>query len=91
MTLTKEQVHQICKETTHDVWNESIPYGIAKTNGVIEGLKILLEAGIAEPGAGHDVFWGAPWSDTLTEDQVRGLARLGWFFSEEYDAWTIFV
>lgn len=77
---------------------------MASIKSIVEGLEILAKtaevpAGLAEDGetdrrtahiggAEHDIIFG-PEADPSAED-VERLEELGWHWSAEYDAWSLF-
>lgn len=65
---------------------------MATVKEVIEGLQILEKYGAGEMSADHEVIYAGPdLSATISPEDLKRLDELGWFESEEFDCWSMFV
>ncbi len=65
-----------------------------RKNRVLGGLQILSRHTDTEPEFAHDVIWAGGLFDdvikSMSEDEVREMAALGWFYGSESDSWAHF-
>jgi hypothetical protein len=67
-----------------------IDYSKSQLIRITEGLTLFAKYPNVLCGAEHDVLC-VSYRGTVSDEDKLVLGKLGWFWSEEYDSWAIFV